>query len=42
MLAKHAEESLVNFDKPTHYVGDSDRSENIDPRDSFKRGEVPQ
>jgi hypothetical protein len=40
MLHKLAEESLVNFDRPTHYVGS--RLENIDPKDSFKREEVPQ
>jgi hypothetical protein len=42
ILAKMAEESLVNRNKPTHYVGDSDRFENVDPRDSFKKEEVPQ
>lgn len=39
MLRHLTEQSLVNFDKPTHLVGD--RSENIDPRDGFKKGEVP-
>lgn len=41
-LAKLAEQSLVNFDKPTHYVGDSDRVQNVDPKDGFKKEEVPQ
>jgi hypothetical protein len=40
MLHAFAEKSLVNFDKPTHYVGS--RLENIDANDGFKREDVPQ
>jgi hypothetical protein len=42
MLAKRAEETLVNRDRPTHYVGDSDRLQNVNPKDAFKKEEVPQ
>jgi hypothetical protein len=42
ILGKLAEESLVNFDKSTHYVGSGDGVQNVDPRDAFKVEEVPQ
>jgi hypothetical protein len=40
MLRERAEMSLVNFDKPTHSV--RSRFQNVDPKDAFKREEVPQ
>jgi hypothetical protein len=41
MLAESAENSLINRDKPTEY-DDHARLRNVDPRDSFKKEEVPQ
>jgi hypothetical protein len=40
MLRILAEESLVNFERPTQLIGD--RVSNVDPKDSFKKEEVPQ
>jgi hypothetical protein len=40
MLRRLTEQSLVNFDRPTGYVGDQLR--NVDPKDEFRKEDVPQ